>query len=115
MYVALFCQFLEMNVFESFWTKSLDKNILLMLEFHKAQCLVIRFYFFIIMYFLIMISVILLSILMMLVSTLTVLKLLICGRKQLIDFDAGKTQLVLFDHSNTIGVIYVKISGSNRF
>ena len=34
------------------------------------------------------------------------------GRKWLVDFNAGKTQLVLFDHSNNIGAIGVKMHGS---
>ena len=34
------------------------------------------------------------------------------GRKWLVDFNAGKTQLVLFDWSNNIGAIYVKMNGS---
>ena len=34
------------------------------------------------------------------------------GRKWLIDFNAGKTQLVLFDQSNNTGAIDVKMNGS---
>ena len=34
------------------------------------------------------------------------------GRKGLADFNAGKTQLVLFDQSNNTGAIYVKMDGS---
>ena len=34
------------------------------------------------------------------------------GRKRLIDFSAGKTQLVSFDWSNTIGTIDLKMDGS---
>ena len=34
------------------------------------------------------------------------------GRKWLVDFNAGKTQLVLFDRSNNTGAIDVKIDGS---
>ena len=69
--------------------------------------------------------------LMILPSTLTMIKPLICGKqrklasdlefdlkdtvdwakKLLVDFSAGKTQLVSFDWSNT-GVIDVKIGGS---
>ena len=33
------------------------------------------------------------------------------GRKWLVDFNAGKTQLVSFDHSNNTGAIDVKIDG----
>ena len=34
------------------------------------------------------------------------------GRKWLVDFNAGKTQLVLFDWSNNIGAIDKKMDGS---
>ena len=34
------------------------------------------------------------------------------GRKWLVDFNAGKTQLVLLDRSNNTGAIDVKIDGS---
>ena len=34
------------------------------------------------------------------------------GRKWIVDFNAGKTQLVSFDSSNKIGAIGVKIDGS---
>ena len=34
------------------------------------------------------------------------------GKKWLVDFNAGKTQLVLFDWSNNNGSIYVKMNGS---
>ena len=33
-------------------------------------------------------------------------------RKSLVDFNTGKTQLVLFDWSNNSGAIYVKMDGS---
>ena len=34
------------------------------------------------------------------------------GKKQLVDFNAGKTELVLFGQSNNTGVIHVKMDGS---
>ena len=34
------------------------------------------------------------------------------GKKWLVDFNAGKTQLVLFDRSNNTGAIDVKMDGS---
>ena len=34
------------------------------------------------------------------------------GKKYLVDFNAGKTQLVLFDQSNNTGAIDVKMDGS---
>ena len=36
----------------------------------------------------------------------------VLGREWLVDFNAGKTQLVLFDRSNKIGAIDVKMDGS---
>ena len=36
------------------------------------------------------------------------------GRKWLVDFSAGKTQLVLFDRSNNTVAIDVKMDGSAR-
>ena len=78
-----------------------------------------------------MLSVILPSMLMILVSTLSVIRHLICGnnwnwllnlnliyetvdwsKKWLVDFNAGKTQLVSFDRSNNNGSIDVKMDGS---
>ena len=35
-----------------------------------------------------------------------------CGRKWLVDFNAGKSQLVSFDRSNNTGAIDVKINDS---
>ena len=35
-----------------------------------------------------------------------------CGKKWLVDFNNGKTQLVSFDRSNNNGSINVKIDGS---
>ena len=35
-----------------------------------------------------------------------------CGKKWLVDFNAGKTQLILFDRSNNTGSTDVKIDGS---
>ena len=37
---------------------------------------------------------------------------MIWGRKWLVDFNAGKTQLVLLDHSNNTATIDVKMDGS---
>ena len=73
---------------------------------------------------------VLLSMLMILLSVLSVIRHLICGnnlnwllnlnlrdtvdwgKKWLVDFNAGKTQLVLFDQSNNNGSIDVKMDGS---
>ena len=82
------------------------------------------------MIFLKMLSVILLSRLMILLSILSVIGHQICGnnlnwllnlnlrdtvdwsKKWLIDFSAGKTQLVLFHQSNNNGCIDLKMDGS---
>ena len=84
------------------------------------------------MTFLMMLSIILLYMLMILLFTLNVIRHLICGnqlelaselesdlrdtvnwdRKWLVDFSAGKNQLVWFDRFNNIGTIDVKKDGS---
>ena len=80
---------------------------------------------------LMMLSVILLSMLMILLSVLSVIRHMVCGnnlnwllnlsliyetldwsRKWLVDFNAGKTQLVSFDQSKSTGGIDVKLDGS---
>ena len=102
-----------------------------MLEFLKALYLVLHFPYYTLMTFLMMLSVILLSMLMILPSILSVIRHLICGnnlnwllnlslicetldwgKKWLVDFNAGKTQLVSFDRSNNTGAIDVKMDGS---
>ena len=57
----------------------LHKNIQLMLEFLKGPFLVLHFSYYTLMTFLIMLSLILLSMLMILLSTLIVIKHLICA------------------------------------
>ena len=84
------------------------------------------------MTFLMMVSVILLSVPMKLLSILNVIRHLICGnnynlaselesdlqdivdwgRKWLVDFNPGKTQLVSFDQSNNTSAIDAKADGS---
>ena len=103
-----------------FWMGSLHKNIQLMLEFLKAPYLVLHFSYYTLMTFLMMLSVIFLSMLMILLSILNVIRHLICGnnlnselesdlrdtvdwgKKWLVDFDVGETQLVSFDWSNNV-------------
>ena len=108
--------------------ESLQKDIQLMLEFLKAPFLVLHFFCYTLMT---MLSVILLSVLMNLLSILSGITHLICGnnlswrlslnliyetldwgKKWLIDFNVGKTQLFLFDWSNENGSIDVKMDGS---
>ena len=79
-----------------------------------------------------MLSVILLSMLMILLPILSVIRHLICGNNWnwpldleydlrdtvdwgkygVVDFNAGKSQLVLFDQSNNTGFVDVKMDGS---
>ena len=84
------------------------------------------------MTFLMILSVILLSMLMLLLSILRVIRRLICGnnlnfllnlnlirdtmdwgKRWLVEFNAGKTQLVSFDRSNNTGSMYEKMDGSS--
>ena len=130
-YFALFLLFSVMDGFEWFWIESLHKNIELMLEFFKGLFLILLFSSCILMTFLMILSVILLSMLMILLSILSVIRHLICDnslnwllnlnliyetldwdKKWLVDFNAGKTQLVSFDPSNNNGSIDVKMDGS---
>ena len=88
---------------------------------------------YILMTFLMMLSLILLSMLVKLFSILSVIRHLICGnnlnwllnlnliyetravdwgKKWLVDFNVGKTQLVSFDRFNNTGSIDVKMGGS---
>ena len=75
-YLALFILFLVIDGFGWFWM-SLYKNIQLLLEFLKAPFLVLHFSYYTLMTFL-MLSVILLSALIILLSTLNVIRHLIC-------------------------------------
>ena len=109
---------------------SLHKNIQLMLEFLKflkASFLALHFSCYILITFLMKLSVILPSMLMIL--SVSVIRHLICDSNlnwllnlnliyktlwtgALVDFTAGKTQLVLFDQSNNTGSIDLKMDGS---
>ena len=77
-YLALFLLFAVTDGFEWFWMETLHNNIQLMLEFLKAQFLVLHFSYYTLMIFL-MLSVILLSMLMIMLSILSVLRHLVCG------------------------------------
>ena len=103
-----------------------------MLEFLEALFLVLHFSCYTLMTFLTMLSVTSLSMLMIPLSVLGVIRHLICGnnlnwllnlnliyeilwtggKKWLVHFNAGKTQLVSFDRSNNNGSIDVKMDGS---
>ena len=130
-YLALFLLSSVIDSFEWFWMASLPKNIQLMLEFLKAPFLVLHISYYTLVTFLIMLSVTLASMLMILLSILTVIRHLICGnnlnwllnlnliyktvdwgKTWLVDFNAGKTQLVSFERSKNTGSIDVKTDGS---
>ena len=78
-YLALFLLFLVIGGFGLFWMGNLHKNIQLMLVFLKGLFLVLHFSYYTLMPFLMMSSVILLSMLMILLSTLNVIRHVICG------------------------------------
>ena len=99
-----------------------------MLTFLKAPILVLHFSYYTLMTFLTILSILFQSMLMILFSTLSVIRHLICGnnynwllnlkliyktlcwgRKWLVYFNAGKTNLVLFDCFNNTGAIDVKM------
>ena len=129
-YLTLFLLISIIHGFEWFWMGSLHKNNQIMLEFLKAPFLVLQFSYYTLMTFLTMLSVILLSVLMILFSTLNVTRHLICGsnlnwllnfglrdtvdwgKKWLVHFNAGETQLVLFDRSDNIGSVDVEMDWS---
>ena len=103
---------------------SIHKNIQLMLELLKDPFLVLHFSYYTLMTFLTMLSVILLSMLMIILSAdqasdlwqqLELASALLSdlqdtvefGTKWIVEFNAGKTELVLLDWSNNTGVINV--------
>ena len=117
--------------FEWFWIESLHKNIQVMREFLKAPFLVLHLSYYTLMTFPMMLSVILPSMVMMLLSIQIVIGHLICGnnldwllnlnliyetvdwsKKWLVDFKAGKAQMVSFDRSNNNCSIDVKMGRS---
>ena len=76
--LALFLLFSVIDGFRLFWMGSLHKNIQLMQESLKGSFLILHFSYSTLLTFL-MLSVILLSMLMVLLSSLNVIKYLICG------------------------------------
>ena len=78
-YLALFLLFVVTGGFGLFWMGNLHKNIQLMLVFLKGLFLVLHFSYYTLMTFLMMLSVILLSMLMILLSTINVIRHLICS------------------------------------
>ena len=130
-YLVLFCLFPLIDGFELYWIGSLHKNIQLMMEFFKAPFLVLHFSCYTLMTLLMILSVILLSMLMILLSGLSVIRYLIYGgnwiwllnlnltyetlwtgaRKCLVDFNAGKTQLVCLTGLTTLVLLLWKWMG----
>ena len=115
-YLVLFLLFSVIDDFEWFWMESLHKNIQLMREFLKAPFSVLHFSYYTLMSILTMLSVILLSMQMILlysncdqasdlwqqVELASELEFDLQDtvdwvKKWLVDFSAGKTQLVSFD------------------
>ena len=76
---TLFLLFSVIGRFKWFWMGSFHKNIQLMLEFLTGPLLILHFSYYTLMTFLMMLSVIMLSMLMILLSTLYVIRHLICG------------------------------------
>ena len=126
-YLALFLLFSLIDGFEWFWMERLHMNIQLILEFLKGPFLVLHFSYYTLMTFLTMLSVILLSTLyskcdqtsdlwqqLELASELEsdVRDTVDWGKEWLIDFNAGKTQLVSFDRSNNNRSNDVEMDGS---
>ena len=127
--LALFCLFWVIEGFKWFWTGSLHQNFQVMLEFIKAPFLVLNFSYYTLMTFLMILYVILLSMLINLLSTLrdqafdlrqqleldseseSIGDIVHWDRKWFADFNAGKTQFVLFEQSNNNGAIDLKIDG----
>ena len=78
-YLTLFLYFSVIDSFGWFWMRNLHKNNQLMLEFLKDSFLVLHFSYYTLMTFLMMLSVILVFMLMILLSTLNMIRHLICG------------------------------------
>ena len=113
-YLALFLLFSVIDSLERFWIESLHKNIQLRMEILKAPFLVLHLSVYTLMVFLMMLSVVLISMLIIVnqkcdeASDLwkqleqasevesDLQDTVNWGKKWLVDFNAGKTQLVLF-------------------
>ena len=120
-YLALFFLLLVIGNFGWFWMENPHKNIKLMLEFLKGPFLVLHFSYYTLMTFP-MLSVILLKCdqtsdwwqQLELASELesNLRDTVDWDRKWLVDFNAGKTQLVSFDQSKNTGAIDMRIDVS---
>ena len=81
-YLSLFFIFSVIDDFEWFQMGSFHKNILLILELFKVPFLAQNLSYYTLMTFLMMLSLILLSMLMILLSSLNVMRHLICDTKE---------------------------------
>ena len=119
-YLALFLLFSVIGSFEWFWMESLHKNIQVMLEFLKAPFLVLHFSYYTLMTFpddVIYSKCDQASDLWQQLELASELEsdlqdIVDWGKKWLVDFNAGETQLVSFDQSNNNGSIDMKMDGS---
>ena len=122
-YLVFFPLFLVIGGFGWVWMGNLHKNIQLTLKCLKGPFLDLHLSYYALVTFLMILSVILLSLLIILLSSCgnnqswllelkLIYKTLDQGRKWLVDFSAGKSQLVSFDWSNNTVAIDVKMDGS---
>ena len=112
-YLPLFLLFSVIDDFEWFWIKHFHKNNQLMLSFSRLYSWSYTFPTILITFLI----TIMLSMLMVLISTPSVTECrpqrdtVAYDRKWLVDFNAGKTQLVSFDQSKNTGAIALRIQG----
>ena len=129
-YLALLLLFSAIGGFKWFWMVNPHKNVQLMLEFFKAPFLVLHFSSYTFITLLMKLSVMFLSMLMVLLSILSVnrhqrqqLELaselefdqqntMDWAKKQFVDLNSAKNQLVLFEWFNKTGSIDVKMDES---
>ena len=119
--LALFFLSSVLGGLQWFWMGSLHKNIQVMLGFLKPTFMTLHISYYTLITFLLMLSVILASMMIILLSTLSMIRYLICDNwnlllklnliymdwdgKWLVDLIVEKTQLVSFDWSNNTEAI----------
>ena len=113
-YLALFLLFSVICGFRLLWTGNLEKNIPLMLKFPKGLFLVLQFSKYTLIIFMVMLSVIVLSLLMILLSTLNVIKHLICGNNQNWLLNLNVTYKTLWTGAG-IGLLILKLKKLSQF
>ena len=129
-FLTLFCLFSVVHRFGWFWMGSFHKNIQVMQQFLQAPFVILHLSYFTLTTFFIILSVTLLSMLMILLSTLSVIKHLICGNNQnwllslnliyktyglgqevTCSFQCSKYSAGFASWSNNTGAIAVKMDG----